>query len=146
MAGIPNESSQASPRSSRQQHQPGKLIVERKQGDDGVKFNLGMTTVHRYEVELEDASNAWYSRADVRSFQIGTLRSGQACRQLLEAGRDIFHEENHCIQGIENLVSSASTRRILVSSSLGSLLLFCCVYVVRKMCVLAAFSILSSLL
>ena len=85
-----------------------------------VNFNSEMTTIHRYEVEQEDASNAWYNRREMRSFRIDTLRRALVCRQLIEAGRggDIAEGEDHCIHGIEDLIASATTRMNLVSSYL----------------------------
>ena len=129
-------------RSSPQQQQPGKkLIVEWPQEDDesstsssatitssSVKFNLDITTVHRYEVEKEDASNAWSNRGEMRSFKIHTFRCAQACRELMEAGRhrDITEGEAHCIQGIEHLVSPSARRGIVSTSSLKKFTILCC--------------------
>ena len=120
-----------------------RLEVQDDEGEScnslSVKFDLEKTTIHRHEVELEyDASNIWYNRAETRSFQISTLRSILACRQLMEEGRERDISEHHCVHGIEDLISSDSTRRSLVSS----ILIHLCVVKKCSRCVLCTFSLL----
>jgi len=93
-----------------------------------VQFNLEATSVHKYEGEKEEdappSNRTWYSRRELRSFQISTHRSvvsyQDRVNQAGAAGGDAFFagldDDDVCVQGIEILVSSPTIRRSLVSS------------------------------
>ncbi|KAL7428218.1 hypothetical protein ACHAXM_001180, partial [Skeletonema potamos] len=80
-----------------------------------VQFNLENTTIpqqnHEDEKEEDALSNTWYSRREIRSFQIQTLRSAQEIRELIQAGGgDGVRGEDTCVFGIELLSSSITAR------------------------------------
>ena len=85
-----------------------------------VQFNLENTTIpqqnHEDDKEEDALSNTWYSRREIRSFQIQTLRSAQEIRELIQAGGgDGVRGEDTCVFGIELLSSSITARTNIVS-------------------------------
>ena len=96
-------------------------------GRQSVRFNLDNNTICKYEAEYS-VDAYWYNDAEVRSMLVSTARNAAAYRQLIVALRSIrepadqrrflvgiFQEQDVCTQGIDNLVSSVSLRRRLVS-------------------------------
>lgn len=111
---------------AQQQHEEGTYTTQPAMS---VKFNLDLTTVHKYEVEKEEeeasstSSTTWYSRREIRSFEISTLRSVMSFRdrviQAAAPGGDVARPiglDDVCLQGIEILVSSPEVQSRLVSS------------------------------
>ena len=97
-----------------------------------VRFNLDLNTICEKK-GAEYSSNAdahWYTNEQVRFMRNSTLRNAVAYRQLVATLRKIQGRANQyaflsgvlgendviCIHGIENLVSSVSVRRNLVST------------------------------
>jgi hypothetical protein len=88
-----------------------------------VQFDLQMTIIpqqnHEDEQEEDASLNTWYTRREIRSFQIQTLRSAQELRELIQAGGGdgvTGRGEDICAFGIELLSSSLTVRRNIVSS------------------------------
>ena len=81
-----------------------------------VRFDLQNSIIHHYETVDNDAAAAWFHASELHAFRQDVIRNVRTIRQELAWSGTFVQEESEedvCVQGIENLISVAMTRKLV---------------------------------